>query len=88
MLAWISSIIVNIVGGSQSEKVFCINSRGIHLVEPLCGCERVLHLRNKLLGNHKIKYFRRKIFGSKRHMVRQILRTTGDGGEFTLSTLR
>ncbi len=86
MLAWISSIIFN--KKLDCEKVLCVNSRGIHLLEGSCGCEKVLHLRNKLLGNHRIRYIRRKIFGSKRHVVRQILRTGSAEGEFTLSTLR
>lgn len=96
MLAWISSIIISFVGGRSvstlqnsldSEKILCVNTRGIHFVEPVCGCEKVLHLRNKLLGNKKIRYIRRQILGSKRHIVRQILKTTGIDGEYFLSTL-
>lgn len=97
MLSWISSVIVNFVNGNQfsvdkkktdCEKILCINSRGIHLVQLSHGCDKVLYLRNKLLGNHKIKYMRRKIFGSKLHTVGQILRTSGTDGESFLSTLR
>lgn len=97
MLSWISSIIINFVSGNRlsvsgekvdCEKILCINSRGIHLVKPECGCEKTLYLRNKLLGNHKIKYIRRKIFGSNLQTVGQILRTTGADGEFLLSALR
>ncbi|MFA5104768.1 MAG: hypothetical protein WC527_06295 [Candidatus Margulisiibacteriota bacterium] len=96
MLAWISSIIINFVSGKpivlsskklDRETILCINSRVMHLVEPVYGCEKVLYLRNKLLGNKKIKYIRRKIFGSRRHTVGQILKMTGADGEFSLSTL-
>lgn len=97
MLAWISSIIVNFVGGNlpalskkqlDCETILCVNSRGIHFVEPMHGCEKVLHLRNKLLGNKKIRYIRRPVFGSRCHIIRQILKTTGIDGEFYLSTSR
>ncbi len=89
MLSWISSVIVTFIGSNKHcEKILCVNSRYIHLVEPKHGCDKVFDLRNNLLGNNKIKYIRRKIFGSKRHIVRQILKSTGANGEFVLSTLR
>ncbi len=90
MLSWISSVIVNFIGSAQKkelncDKILCVNSRYIHLIEPSLECNKALDLRNKILGNHKIRYVRRKIFGSKRSIVRQIVKSSD--GEFVLSTL-